>query len=208
VTPRPRQPVAAPARRRPGRPRDDAAEQAILTAVMELLTEDGFSKLTMGAVAERAGVGKPTVYRRWPAKAELVVDAMMRLAPPISPRRTGDPRTDLRRLVRAAITQLTSPPLGATMVALMAGMHTNPDLTRLVQERLAWPRRGTVGEAIERAVELGQLRPESDSELMLDLMLGSLLYRWLISGRTLPRTTVDRIVDTVWDAFAVRTEKA
>lgn len=208
MTPRANRPEASspeanrPEANRPGRPRDDAAEQAILKAAVDLLGEHGFARLTISAVAVAAGVGKPTIYRRWPSKAELVVDAMARLAKPTIARRSGDPYSDLRRLVRATMTDLTSPPLGTTVITLLADMHTSPELQRLIQDRLAGPRRRVVGEVIERAVDHGRLRPDTDTELMLDLLLGPLLYRWLITGVALTRKNVDRIVDTVWDMFA------
>ena len=188
--------------RAPGRPRDEAAEQAILAAVVDLLREQGFARLTIAEVAARAGVGKPTVYRRWPSKSELVVDAIVRLAPPISARRSGDPLVDLRRLVRAATVELTSPPLGTTIITLLADMHASPEFVALVQERIARPRRGVVGEVIERAIASGRLRKDTDAEVMLDLLIGPLLYRWLITGEALTRPVIDRVVDIVWESFA------
>ncbi|HVX46791.1 MAG TPA: TetR/AcrR family transcriptional regulator [Mycobacteriales bacterium] len=187
---------------RPGRPRDAAAEQAILEAVVELLREHGFARLTMGEVAAKAGVGKPTIYRRWPSKAELVVDAIVRLAPPIHARRSGDPQTDVRRLIRVTITELTSPPLGPTVISLLADMHTSPQLQPLIRDRLVGPRRGVVKEVLDGAIATGQLRPDTDPDLMLDLLLGPLLYRWLTTGEALSRRAIDRIVDTVWALYA------
>jgi AcrR family transcriptional regulator len=188
--------------RRPGRPRDEAAERAILDAVVELLGELGFTQLTMGGVAVRAGVGKPTLYRRWASKAELVVDAIARLAPAVSVRRTADPRADLRRSVRQVATELVTPPLGPTVVTLLAEMHADPALTQLVQDRLAGPRRGVLAEVIEDAVKDGLLRADTDVEMMLDLTLGSQVFRWLTTGKVPPPSAMERTVDVVWDAFA------
>jgi AcrR family transcriptional regulator len=193
--------VMTSAPRRPGRPRDDHAEQAILDAVVELLGEQGFTQLTIGGVAARAGVGKPTLYRRWPSKAELVVDAIARLAPPAMVRRSGDPRADLRRVVRAVATELINPPLGATVITLLSEMHADPGLTELVQDRLAGPRRRVLAQIVEDAVKDGLLRPDTDVEMMLDLTLGSLVFRWLTTGKTPPPSAMERTVDVVWDAF-------
>lgn len=187
--------------RRPGRPRDEAAERAILDAVVELLGEVGFTQLTIGGVAARAGVGKPTVYRRWPSKGELVVDAMARLAPPATIRRTADPRADLRRLVRQVATELVTPPLGATVIILLAEMHADPGLTQLVQDRVAGPRRSVLAAIIEDAVADGVLRADTDATMMLDLTLGSVVFRWLTTGKTPPPSAMERTVDVVWDAF-------
>lgn len=187
---------------RPGRPRDAAAEQAILKAVIDLLREHGFEKLTIAEIAATAGVGKPTVYRRWPSKAELVVDAIVRLAPPIRARRSGDPYTDLRRLVRVTITELINPPLGTTVITLLAAMHTSPQLRPLVQDRLVGPRRGVVKEVIEVGIAAGRLRADTDPELMLDLLLGPLVYRWLTTGEALSRAGIDQVVDSAWKLFA------
>jgi AcrR family transcriptional regulator len=188
--------------RRPGRPRDEAAEQAILAAVVELLGEVGFSQLTIGGVAARAGVGKPTLYRRWPSKAELVVEAIARLAPPATIRRSADPKADLRRLIRQVATELISPPLGATVVTLLAGMQSEPALAELVQDRLAGPRRAVLSGVIADAVKDGLLRPDTDVDMMLDLTLGSLVFRWLTTGTLPPSSAMDQTVDVVWAAFA------
>jgi AcrR family transcriptional regulator len=192
--------AAAPARR--GRPRDDAAEGAIVQAVVELLAEQGFTRLTIAAVAARAGVGKPTIYRRWSSKSDLVVDAIVRVAPPISARRTGDPHTDLRNLTHAAIKDVTSPPLGATLVAVLAQTGSHNELGTLVQHKLAQPRREVLHEVIVVAIESGQLRADTDAELMLDLLLGPGLYRWLITGRPVSRAMTAGVVDAVWNGFA------
>ncbi len=187
---------------RAGRPRDDVAEQAILEAVVALLGEQGYAGTTIAAVAARAGVGKPTVYRRWSSKSELVVDAVVRLAPPITARRSGDPHTDIRRLTYSAITEMTSQPMAGTLVTLLTDMQQHPALPSLVQERLVRPRRAVIGEIIEQAVNDGGLGPATDPELMLDLLLGPLLYRWLTAGEAPTRASVNRLVDSVWDFFA------
>lgn len=192
--------TGTPARR--GRPRDDAAEQAILEAVVELLEEQGFNRLTIGGVAARAGVGKPTVYRRWASKSELVVDAVVRLAKPITARRTGDPHADLRALTQAAITEVSTPPLGSAVVMLLAETHTDAELAKLVHDRLARPRRGVLRDVIDLGVETGQLRADTDPEQMLDLLLGPSFYRWLITGRAPTRPAIARMVDIVWAAYA------
>jgi len=190
--------------RRPGRPRDNAAEQAILDAVVELLKERGFGGLTIAGVAARAGVGKPTVYRRWASKPDLVIDAVERLSKPIAARRTGDLHTDLRRLLGAVIAELTSPPLGAAMIAMLADMHADPALALRVQRRLAQPRRNVIRGVIEQGIEHGELRPDTDSELMLNLLIGPPLYRWLTTGKVLSGAGITRVVDTVWGAFENR----
>jgi len=188
--------------RRRGRPRDDAAEQAILDAVVQLLKERGFAGLTIAGVATRAGVGKPTVYRRWASKPELVVDAIERLSKPIATRRTGDLHTDLRRLIGAVIAELTSPPLGTAMIAMLADMHADPDLAGRVQRRLTQPRRIVIKDVIEQAIENGELQTNTDSDLMLNLLIGPPLYRWLTTGKVLSGSGITRVVDTVWGAFA------
>jgi AcrR family transcriptional regulator len=185
---------AAPRR---GRPRDAQAEQAILQATVELLSEVGFNQLSIEAVAARAGVGKPTIYRRWPSKPELVLDAVERLAPPFPTADTGDPLTDLRQIVPELIVSLTSSPVARATIAL-AG---DAEMTRRLGEQYLWPRRAGIAAILHRAIAAGELRADVDVEMSIDLMLGASVYRWLVTAQPVDADTARRVVDAVWQSM-------
>jgi len=185
---------AAPRR---GRPRDAQAERAILQATVELLSEVGFNQLSIEAVAARAGVGKPTIYRRWPSKPELVLDAVERLAPPFPTADTGDPLTDLRQIVPELIVGLTSSPVARATIAL-AG---DAEMTRRLGEQYLWPRRAGIAVILHRAIAAGELRADVDVEMAIDLMLGASVYRWLVTAQPVDADTARRVVDAVWQSM-------
>ena len=182
---------------RRGRPRDAQAERAILQATVELLSEVGFNQLSIEAVAARAGVGKPTIYRRWPSKPELVLDAVERLAPPFPTADTGDPLTDLRQIVPELIVGLTSSPVARATIAL-AG---DAEMTRRLGEQYLWPRRAGIAVILHRAIAAGELRADVDVEMAIDLMLGASVYRWLVTAQPVDADTARRVVDAVWQSM-------
>ena len=182
---------------RRGRPRDAQAERAILQATVELLSEVGFNQLSIEAVAARAGVGKPTIYRRWPSKPELVLDAVERLAPPFPTADTGDPLTDLRQIVPELIVGLTSSPVARATIAL-AG---DAEMTRRLGEQYLWPRRAGIAVILHRAIAAGELRADIDVEMAIDLMLGASVYRWLVTAQPVDADTARRVVDAVWQSM-------
>jgi AcrR family transcriptional regulator len=186
-----------PAAPRRGRPRDAQAEQAILEATVALLSEVGFNQLSIEAVAAQAGVGKPTIYRRWPSKLELVLDAVERLAPPVPMADTGDPRSDLRQIVPELIVGLTSSPVARAIIAL-AG---DAEIARRLGEQYLTPRRAGIADILRRAIEAGQLRADTDVEMAIELMVGAAIYRWLVTAQPVDADTARRFVDAVWDSL-------
>jgi AcrR family transcriptional regulator len=188
---------SGPGAPRRGRPRDVQAEQAILQATVALLAEVGFNQLSIEAVAARAGVGKPTIYRRWPSKPELVLDAVDRLAPPFPTADTGDPLTDLRQIVPELIADLTGSPVARATIAL-AG---DAEMTRRLGEQYLKPRRAGIAAILHRAIAAGELRADIDVEMAIDLMVGASVCRWLVTAQPVDADTARRIVDTVWESM-------
>jgi AcrR family transcriptional regulator len=121
---------AAQARSRRGRPRSIETEQAILRAALEILESDGFAAFSIETVAARAGVGRPSVYRRWPSKIELAIDAVVRLAPPLEVIPTGDPMADLRNLTVVFVPEATSSATGRALMALTSDPETHAEFAR------------------------------------------------------------------------------
>ncbi|HEY4376682.1 MAG TPA: TetR/AcrR family transcriptional regulator [Acidimicrobiales bacterium] len=190
-------PSAAPADldapRRPGRPRDPEAGRNILEATMTELAEHGFGGLTIEAVAHRAGVSKATIYRRWPSKAALVLDAASSLVPQPALEDTGSLHDDLVTTFSASYLDLEKP-YGNLMGALIAEAMVNDDVRTLIGE-YSRTRRSSTLVLVERAVERGELPPSVDADLLLELVAGALLYRKVVSGLELDRAFIEQAVE-------------
>ena len=114
-----------------GRPRSEEAHQAILAATLELLAEGGYSALTVEGVAARAGVGKATIYRRWPSKLPLVIEAFSQL-PALEEVDTGSLVEDLEKMLRDYLHLFNATPLAAVLPSLVGERQHNPELSRLL----------------------------------------------------------------------------
>ena len=176
-----------------GRPRSEEAHQAILDATLELLAEVGFSALTVEGVASRAGVGKATIYRRWPSKLPLVVEAFGRL-PALEESDTGDLVSDLKRMLRAYLELFNATPLGAVLPSLAGERAHNPELGKLFDPVMRGRRR-PLTRALERAVERGELPGDLDLDLAADLIVGPIAVRLFFTGGRIQPKIVDPIVD-------------
>ena len=193
------QPAASSPARGRGRPRDEQAEQSIIDSTIVILDEAGFAGLSIEAVAARAGVSRPTVYRRWPTKLDLAVDAVLRTAPPLDVRETADPLADLCRLVSGLAAEMTSSPLGRVIVAAFTSGDTGAEpLTRKLTEAYLRPGRAVITGILQRAVRQGILRDDLDLDLLLDLVLGVPAYRWLTTGKPVGAATTRAAIDLVW----------
>ncbi len=169
-----------------GRPRSEEAHQAILAATLELLAETGYSGLTVEGVANRAGVGKATIYRRWASKLPLVVEAFSQL-PSMEEVDTGDLVADLEKMLRDYLNLFNSTPLAAVMPSLVGERAHNPELSELLEPVLKG-RRQPLRRALERAQERGELRRGIDLELAADLVVGPIAVRLFFhGGRVHPR---------------------
>lgn len=185
-----------PAPRR-GRPRDDRLEQAIVGATIALLGELGYDELTIEAVATRSKVGRPTVYRRWPTKIELVVDAVLRTAPSMTVVRSNDPLADFTGLVTKLVAEMTSSSIGRTVLALTA-RSDDDTLKEKFAEHYLRPRRNALLDILDDAARQGDLRGDLDLEVLLDLILGAASYQWFTNGQPVDTASTRRIVTTVW----------
>jgi AcrR family transcriptional regulator len=187
--------------RRPGRPRSAEADVAILEAAVELFAEVGLEGLTVEGVAARAGVGKATIYRRYPGKVELVVAAARCFTQgPTEAPDTGTTRGDLRELVDGLVTMLTTTPLGRALPILVAARTRIPELDLAYAEIVAEKR--SRGEAVaRRGIERGELRADVDAELVIDSYASPIFYRFLITGAPLDDAFTSALVDTTMRAF-------
>jgi AcrR family transcriptional regulator len=181
-----------------GRPRSERAERAILGATTQLLEEKGFVALTMDEVALRAGVGKATIYRRWPTKGILAFDAFLAqfLARQPLPD-TGTLRGDLLAALRAWIRTVKGTVTGRTLVGLIAEVQRDPALADVWRDRFVRPVRGRHRIMIERSVQRDEIPPETDPEIALDLLFGSAYHRLLQSHLPLSDHFAQVVVNTI-----------
>lgn len=173
-------PGAAAPPRAPGRPRSEAARRAILGAAMRLLAADGYRALTMEGIAAAAGVGKQTVYRWWPSKAAVVLTALAEHAEEeIRLPDTGDGRVDVARFLRDTFAALRGS-AGPAVRALMAEAQLDPAFAAEFRERLIDRRRAGLRALLARARARGELAPDANLDLLMDLAYGVMWYRLLL----------------------------
>ncbi|MFD1150861.1 TetR/AcrR family transcriptional regulator [Saccharothrix hoggarensis] len=179
--------------------RSDRSRRAILVAALELVEALGYSKLTIEAVAARAGVGKQTIYRWWPSKGPLLFDALVELGPVghDSPP-SGDLAADLKRELRLAVGELAERRFDQVCRVLVHESRT--DLVTL----LLMPRRMVVEDRLRSAQRLGDVRPDVDVSAAAELLLGSLYQRWLLRTAPLTEDFTDAVVDLVLRALSDR----
>jgi AcrR family transcriptional regulator len=183
----------APPNASTGRPRSEEAHKAILDATLELLAEVGFSALTVEGVATRAGVGKATIYRRWPSKLPLVVEAFGQL-PSFEPCDTGRLGDDLKRMLRSYIETFNATALAAVLPSLAGERAHNPELDELFTP-VSLGRRRPLTEAFERARERGEIPAELDIDLATDLVVGPIAVTLFFKGGRLSAKNVGAMVD-------------
>jgi AcrR family transcriptional regulator len=165
------------------------------------LDEAGFAGLSIEAVAARAGVSRPTVYRRWPTKLDLAVDAVLRTAPPLDLTETADPKADLYRVVSGRAAEMTGSPAGRVLAAAFtSGDSSAEPLARRLTEAYLRPGRAAITGILQRAVSQGILRDDLDLDLLLDLMFGLPSYRWLTTGKPADAAATRTAIDLIWQA--------
>lgn len=186
-------------------PRTARSERAILDATRELLAEGAVRQLTVERVAARSGVAKTTIYRRWRSKNDLALAVLLDIIEnEIATADLGDTREEAVFLVDAAVAMLGSTPLGRIMQGLVSDLATDPQLARAFRARVVSARFAEVSQLVERGIARGDLRPDTDHELMCELLFGPVYYRLLLSGSPLDERLAERTVTAVLRAFAPR----
>ena len=186
--------------RRPGRPRDAGADEAIMLASVEVLAEKGPAGFTVDAVAARAGCGKATIYRRWPSRANLLLDTAHRMGLEPALVDTGSLRDDLVQIMTQLGTKLRDTAAGRILPGVIAEAAVNPEM-REVLGRFIRDRRSRPREAVQRGVDRGELPPDTDVELLLDVLGGTVFYREMVSGEPADEPFVERLVDRLLASF-------
>lgn len=192
-------PADQPAARSPGRPRSAKVDEAILAAVLDLLTEGHtVESLSIEAIAARAGVGKATIYRRWSGKDALLVDAVSSLKGPLPTPAGESVRDDLLVLLRHG-PRKSQERFAHVMSCLVPGVQHSPERYRLYQG-LVEPRREAMREVLRRGVHTGELRADLDIEVAVAVLTAPVLIqrmlRWHpgLDDATLPERVVDLVL--------------
>jgi AcrR family transcriptional regulator len=199
IEPGPQGPAArgAPAAR-PGRPRSEKARAAILAAAADLLLAHGLGAVSMDMLAEQAGVSKATIYRWWPSKELLALDALYEESAASQPRRpdTGTVRGDLLALLQPWARLVTGRPYGRLIAALVTEAQTDPEFARQYRARFVEPRREEGRAVLRRAIERGEIPAGARTEVALDLLYGPLYHRLLHGHAQLDDAFVADVVTT------------
>ena len=161
--------------RRPGRPRSERAEQAILDAALEAVSDCGIDGVRCEDVATRAGVGKATLYRRWPGKEDLLIAAFASLKSPLPQPRGESVREDLVAMLTVRVADADDPRYAQQYALLHAEGHRYPRLVVRYQERVVEPRRELIRSVLRRGVASGELRPDADIEVAMLALIGAVL---------------------------------
>ncbi|CAM5347075.1 TetR/AcrR family transcriptional regulator [Streptomyces purpurascens] len=174
---------------RTGRPRSAAADAAILAATRAALVELGWSKLTLGDVATRAGVAKTTLYRRWAGKNELVVDAVAELFDELELPDSGSLASDIEGVVLQFATILARPEAKSGLMAVVSEATRDDALRERIRASVVERQKRLVLEGRSRAQARGELPPEPDPEsaartadLIFDMVAGAVVHRTLVSA--------------------------
>lgn len=181
---------------RPGRPRDPGIDEAVLDAAAEQLVAGGLPALRMDTLAERVGVAKTTLYRRWPTRAHLLVAVLARGQREVGTPSTGDVRADLVTFTTRLAATLDPPLVRQLAAQLAAAVAEDPDLAAPVRQLWA-DRRLQIAGIVEAGIERGQLRADASAAIIVDQLAGALYYHVLVTGEPLGDAYAEALVDTV-----------
>jgi AcrR family transcriptional regulator len=180
-----------------GRPRDPDIDDEILAASAAIVAESGLSCLTMDAVARRAGVAKATIYRRFPGKVDLIAATCGVIAPPLPDAPdTGNVRDDLIEIMGRVVDLFGDSAGDRMMPSVIAASATNPDV-REALSRFSSNRRSRLAKVLRRAAARGELVDDIDVDLIADQLVGAVVYRLLVTGRSLSPAFQAQLVDQV-----------
>jgi AcrR family transcriptional regulator len=189
---------------KPGRPRSEQAEQAIIEATLDLFGEQGFDGVGVEAVAARAGVGKATIYRRWPSKEELLLAALGSLKSPHPELKGVSVRDDLVAMLTVMCADKADPCKARRYALLLGEGEKYPQLMARYKETVAEPRRELLRAVLRRGIATGELRADTDVEIAVLALTGTVLAREKAATRPLGGEFPARIVDELLLGLAAR----
>ncbi|WP_199441844.1 TetR/AcrR family transcriptional regulator [Umezawaea beigongshangensis] len=185
--------------------RRQQSRDSILEAALALVLEVGYSKTSIESIASRAGVGKQTIYRWWPSKGAVVFDSVLAHAgveDGVQLPDTGDVEADLKQVLRATVAEFADPAFEAPIRALNSEIIFDADLAAAYRERMAAPVEEAKKVRLRSAQAAGQLDPDADLDLLLELLYAPVYQRWLLRTAPLTQEYADQLVETVLRTFA------
>ena len=186
--------------------RKERSRQAILEATRALVVEEPYDKVTVEAIAARAGVGKQTIYRRWPSKSAVVFAAVLALSEDAGGQSvvlpdTGDLEADLKQVVRATVAEFGDPSFDRLIRAVNTEIANDADLATEYREKLSRPLDDAKKARLRVAERDGQLPPGTDLDLFLEMLYAPLFQRWLHRSGPLTPAYADALVEATLRAF-------
>ena len=182
--------------------RNERSRRAILAAAIALIGEQGYEQVSIEAIAKRAGVGKQTIYRWWPSKGAVVLEALDdSLATVVDFPDTGDLVEDLRTQMKGVTQLLGSTEVGRVYRGLIAAAQSDPELSRAHLDQVIEPANVACRERLAHAAERGELRPDADRQAMIDLLWGAIYYRLLLHTRPLEPEQIDAALDIAFEGL-------
>lgn len=185
--------------------RSEKSRRAILDATRALISEVGYAKTSIEAIAARAGVGKQTIYRWWPSKGAVIFDSFLALSEEaeggMALPDTGDLEADLKLVLRATAAEFADPEFAAPIRALGTEIINDPDLAAQYREKLAGPVDEAKKARLRSGQEAGQLAADADLDLVLEMLYAPLSQRWLYRSGPLTPEYADALVEATLRAF-------
>ncbi|WP_037606268.1 TetR/AcrR family transcriptional regulator [Streptacidiphilus rugosus] len=180
----------------PGRKRDASRDDALRQAALEVLAEVGYDRLTVDAVAARAGAGKATCYRRWAGKAELVVDAVSHMKARLEQPDTGSLRGDLLALTSHAHDADDSFRVDV-QAGLVSGLVRDAQLREVFAEQFVAPRKAVFRTVFDHAIQRGEIPPAPDVELLSDIVPSMVFHQLILTGRPPDAAFILKVIDRI-----------
>lgn len=178
---------------RRGRPRSADADEAILAATLELAGEVGINGMSMDVLAERAGVSKTTIYRRWTSKEQLVLDALRSAMGPLDDVDTGSVSSDLRAYLIELGERMWRGRMSDVLPHLIEVACHDETLRSRLDDYVQY-RRAPMLAILERGLDRGELSADTDLDVLADVLLGPFVYRRLLTHAPLDEDFVDRLL--------------
>jgi AcrR family transcriptional regulator len=184
-----------------GRPRSEESEEAILAATIQLLTQKPLRDISMEEIARKAGVGKATIYKWWPSKAYVALDAFLRKTNQMVPMPdTGSVRKDILEQVRSSLVFYRSP-AGRILGQFVAESQADKEFAFLFRQRFLKPRREATGVIFARGIERGEIDPNVNPELVLDMIYGPAIYRMIVRHAPIEDKLADEMVSILFEGM-------
>ena len=182
---------------RAGRPRDENVHRAILEAARDLISDEGYASFAIEGVAARAGVAKQSIYRRWSSKGALLVDLYMDgLERPV-PMTGSGLANDLLAVVLQTTKRVQDPAYANILKSVMVEAQNDPDMRKLVLQRIVQPRRDAAKTVINQAIESGELPRTTDPEMIVDFVFGAIWFNLLLGDANLTSLFAKRVVKMI-----------